>query len=67
VVAVGERRFCIAVDELLGQEEIVIKTIEGIDAEATGTVGATITGDGEIVLILDPSAMARRAYGMSKA
>ncbi|GAB4387943.1 MAG: chemotaxis protein CheA [Thermodesulfovibrionales bacterium] len=66
VVAVGDRRFCVGVDELLGQEEVVIKTIDGIDTEATGTLGATITGDGRIVLILDPSAMSKRIVGMTK-
>jgi two-component system chemotaxis sensor kinase CheA len=66
VVAVGDRRFCVAVDELLGQEEVVIKSIEGIDTESTGTLGATITGDGRIVLILDPSAMSKKVAGMAK-
>src|SRR5208282_240826 len=46
VVLVGDRRFCIAVDELIGQEEIVIKTINGIESEECGILGATITGDG---------------------
>src|SRR5208337_3860426 len=53
VAIVGDRRFCIAVDELLGQEEIVIKTINGIESEECGILGATITGDGRVVLILD--------------
>jgi two-component system chemotaxis sensor kinase CheA len=58
VMAIGNKRFCVGVDELLGQEEVVIKSIEGIDTETTGILGATITGDGKIVLILDPSSMA---------
>lgn len=65
VIAVGDRSFCIAVDELLGQEEVVIKAIEGIDTDATGILGATITGEGKIVLILDPSGMARVVAGLA--
>lgn len=67
VIAAGDRRFCVAVDELLGQEEVVIKSIGGIDTEATGTLGATITGDGRIVLILDPSSMSKNMMAMAKA
>jgi two-component system chemotaxis sensor kinase CheA len=67
VIAAGDRRFCVAVDELLGQEEVVIKSIGGIDTEATGTLGATITGDGRIVLILDPSSMSKNMMVMAKA
>jgi len=62
VVSVADRRFCITVDELLGQEEIVIKTISGVDSEECGILGATITGDGKVVLILDLAVMARRIF-----
>jgi two-component system chemotaxis sensor kinase CheA len=62
VTSVGERRFCISVDELLGQEEIVIKTISGIDLEECGIMGATITGDGKVVLILDLAVLSRRSF-----
>ncbi len=59
VIAIGERRFCLAVDELLGQEEVVIKSINGVDTNASYTVGATITGEGKVVLILDLAGIAR--------
>ncbi|HTZ18877.1 MAG TPA: chemotaxis protein CheA [Dissulfurispiraceae bacterium] len=62
VVSVAEKRFCITVDELLGQEEIVIKTINGVDSEECGILGATITGDGKVVLILDLAVMARKLF-----
>ncbi len=62
VASVGERRFCIAVDAVLGQEEIVIKTINGIDSEACGIMGATITGDGKVVLILDLALISRKVF-----
>ncbi len=66
VIAIGDRRFCIAVDELLGQEEVVIKTIEGIDTNAAYIVGATITGDGKVVLIIDLAGMSRNVLGLKK-
>ena len=62
VVLVGDRRFCIAVDELIGQEEIVIKTINGIESEECGILGATITGDGRVVLILDLAVFSRSIF-----
>jgi len=60
VASVGDRRFCISVDAVLGQEEIVIKIINGIDAEECGIMGATITGDGKVVLILDLALLSRK-------
>ncbi|MCS7214549.1 MAG: chemotaxis protein CheA [Thermodesulfovibrio sp.] len=60
VASVGEKRFCISVDAVIGQEEIVIKTINGIDSEECGIMGATITGDGKVVLILDLAIISRK-------
>jgi len=60
VASVGDRRFCISVDAVIGQEEIVIKIINGIDAEECGIMGATITGDGKVVLILDLALLSRK-------
>jgi two-component system chemotaxis sensor kinase CheA len=62
VASVGDRRFCISVDAVLGQEEIVIKIINGIDAEECGIMGATITGDGKVVLILDLALLSRKVF-----
>lgn len=66
VIATGDRRFCIAVDELVGQEEIVIKTIEGKYTDANYVLGATITGDGKVVLIIDPSGISRSLFNSVK-
>lgn len=62
VATVGDRRFCISVDDLVGQEEIVIKTISGIEADECGILGATITGDGRVVLILDLAVIVRKLF-----
>jgi two-component system chemotaxis sensor kinase CheA len=59
VIAMGDKRFCIAVDKLLGQEEVVIKSLDGIDTTSSNVLGATITGDGHVVFILDVTGMSR--------
>lgn len=64
VISIGDRRFCLGVDEMLGQEEVVIKTIEGVETDASHILGATITGEGKVVLILDLSSIAKRMLGL---
>ena len=66
VIAMGDKRFCIAVDSLLGQEEVVIKTLDGIDTTSSYVLGATITGDGKVVFILDVSGMSRNIFELTK-
>jgi two-component system chemotaxis sensor kinase CheA len=53
VVALGERRIGIVVDRLQAQEEVVIKSLGEFLGEIPGVAGATITGEGKVVLILD--------------
>ena len=58
IVQMGSRRFCLVVDQILGQEEIVIKPLGSMLNNTPGFSGATITGDGSIALVLDvPSLM----------
>ncbi len=61
VVQSYDRRFGIAVDRLVGQDEVVIKSIEGNIINLNDSnifAGATITGEGKVVLIIDiPAAM----------
>ena len=66
VVISGSKRLCISVDEVIGQEEVVIKAINGVEAEESGILGATITGDGRVVLILDPLSLSRGTSVMSE-
>jgi two-component system chemotaxis sensor kinase CheA len=66
VVAIGDKRFCIGVDELLGQEEVVIKTVSGINTGSSFILGATITGDGKVVFILDLAAISKNAYALAQ-
>ncbi len=66
VISMGEKRFCVAVDNLLGQEEVVIKALDGIDTSSTYVLGATITGDGKVVFILDVNSMSRNFFEIAK-
>ncbi|MBP7633778.1 chemotaxis protein CheA [Candidatus Ozemobacteraceae bacterium] len=53
VCASGEKRAGFMVDELLGQQEIVIKSLGNLLSGLSGIMGATMRGDGSIALILD--------------
>ncbi|HIE07594.1 MAG TPA: hypothetical protein EYP64_06085 [Desulfarculaceae bacterium] len=53
VVSTGMKRMGLVVDDLLGQEEVVIKPLADYIQEKSGFSGATILGDGRISLILD--------------
>ena len=53
VVSMGVQRIGFVVDQLIGQEEVVIKPLGAILHGMKGLAGATITGDGRISLILD--------------
>ena len=49
------RRLAVACDELIGEEEVVIKSLGAVLAEVPGYLGAAILGDGRIALVLDPN------------
>ncbi|MBT14211.1 MAG: chemotaxis protein CheA [Oceanospirillaceae bacterium] len=68
VVSVGTKRVGFVVDQLVGQEEVVIKPLGKMLHGTAGMAGATITGDGRIALILDiPSMLGRYAAKQSHA
>lgn len=49
----------LAVDELIGEQETVIKTIDGLGGEVPGVSGASILGDGSVALIFDVTGFAK--------
>jgi two-component system chemotaxis sensor kinase CheA len=49
----GENKCCLFVDEILGQQQIVIKGLPGYLKHVRGVSGCAILGDGEISMILD--------------
>ena len=57
VVALAEKKIGIVVDDLFGQEEVVIKSLGDYQLGYKGISGATITGDGKVVLIIDVASM----------
>jgi two-component system chemotaxis sensor kinase CheA len=62
VVAEGDgRRVGLFVDDLLGQQQVVIKSLEANYGHIEGVSGATILGDGSVALILDVPGLIRAA------
>ena len=57
VVHAGEAKAGIVVDNLIGQQEIVIKTLGNLFAGLKLFGGATVLGDGKVALILDVATM----------
>lgn len=57
VIGAGTRRFGLAVDSLMGEEELVIKALEDELITSPMVSGASILGDGTVVLILNVSAV----------
>ncbi|MBH9343715.1 chemotaxis protein CheA [Pseudomonas aeruginosa] len=55
------RSFALQVDELVGQQQVVIKSLEQNFRRVEGIAGATIMGDGSVALILDVDALPRLA------
>ncbi len=53
VMKVGDRPLAVGVDALVEQQEIVVKSLGGPVGQADGVAGASILGDGQVVLILD--------------
>ena len=61
------RRVGLCVDELLGQQQVVVKTLEDNYGHVDGIAGATILGDGAVALILDVGNLTRTATGRAAA
>ncbi|WP_026958077.1 chemotaxis protein CheA [Aliagarivorans taiwanensis] len=62
IVQIGPQQVGFVVDNLIGQEEVVIKALDQLLHGTPGMAGATITSDGRIALILDiPSLLKRYA------
>jgi two-component system chemotaxis sensor kinase CheA len=56
----GAGRLALAVDAILGQQQVVIKSFEGNYQRIEGIAGATILGDGRVALILDVDGLVTR-------
>ena len=58
LIGVAEKRFGLVIDRLLGQEEVVIKSLGEYLGNVSGIAGGTITGDGRVRLIVDCATVA---------
>jgi two-component system chemotaxis sensor kinase CheA len=61
VVEAEGARIALLVDELLGQQQVVVKNLEANYRKVQDVSGATIMGDGRVALILDVGSIVRRA------
>lgn len=61
VVEADGCRVALLVDELLGQQQVVVKNLESNYRKVPNISGATILGDGKVALILDTGALVRRS------
>jgi two-component system chemotaxis sensor kinase CheA len=61
VVEADNKRVCVLVDDLLAQQQVVIKSLESNFKPVLGIAGATILGDGAVALIIDVRDLVRAA------
>lgn len=65
VVGEGDKKCCLQVDDLQGQQQVVIKSLKGL-GKIKGVSGAAIMGDGQISLILDVPGLIELAQNQSR-
>ncbi len=63
VVGTGQDAVALVVDRILGQRQVVVRTMGDALLKVEGISGATDLGDGRVVLIIDAAALARSARG----
>jgi two-component system chemotaxis sensor kinase CheA len=61
VIGHGQAAVGLAVDRIIGQREVVVRTLTDALIKVDGIVGATDLGDGKVVLILDAARLAAQA------
>jgi two-component system, chemotaxis family, sensor kinase CheA len=62
VIEAGSDSFMLVIDAVLGQEQVVVRSLEKHFVNPPNCSGATIMGDGSVALILDAIALARSVY-----
>jgi len=66
VVGIGLQRVGLIVDELLGQQEIVIKALGEYLGGIKGLAGSTILGDGKVIMIIDVPELVELSFSNSE-
>ena len=67
IVDAAGQKAALCVDELLGQHQVVIKSLETNYRKVNGVSGATIMGDGRVALIVDVPGVMRTGSGLANA
>lgn len=65
IVEADSKRVALFVDELLGQQQVVLKSLEPHCERLEGISAATILGDGTVALILDAGSLVRQAHSVT--
>ncbi|NOX18495.1 MAG: chemotaxis protein CheA [Chlorobi bacterium] len=60
IIGVAEKRFGLKVDGLIGQKEVVIKSLGNYLGDIDGIAGSTIMGDGKVIMIADVSELVHK-------
>lgn len=61
VLATGDKKYGVVADELLGEQELVIKPLDSRWVQNDALAGASVLGDGRVVLIMDAEMVFRKA------
>ncbi len=61
VLAAGEKQYGVVADELIGEQELVIKPLDSHWVQNEALSGASVLGDGRVVLIMDAEMVFRKA------
>ena len=64
VLEMDDQRAAVRVDELLGQHQVVLKSLEANYRRVKGVSGATILGDGRVAMILDAAFLVSVAHSV---
>jgi len=67
IVGEGRDRSALLVDELVTQQQFVVKPLSGVVANTQGVAGGAIMGNGDVGLILDPDGIIAKARGSGHA
>jgi two-component system, chemotaxis family, sensor kinase CheA len=60
VITLGDRKFGLVIDRVVGEEELVIKALDDLAIDTDLVSGASVLGDGTVVLILNLSSVVQR-------
>jgi two-component system chemotaxis sensor kinase CheA len=67
VVDTGQQRVGLLADEILSQQQVVIKSLEANFQQISGLAGATVLGDGTVAMIIDVPGLMRHCKGITVA